>query len=140
MYEWKNKNAIHDAEVHFFRHADPETIQNILRECNSDIAEYTRKRGEALVKIQFLAKAAANKQRDEKLLQLASCYREAIEKNIEKPIQFLRSLMGQKASAAFNNSLDKLSHEEIIELIRDQNLVNLIDQLEQDGTDNESQV
>ena len=46
--------------------------------------------------------------------------------------------MSQKVSAAFNNSLDKLSQEEIVELIKDQNLVNLLDQL--DGTHNETKI
>ena len=136
----KIKNAVQDAEVHFFRQADPETVQDVLKECTPDMTEYTRKRDEALVKIKFLAYAASNKHREGKLLQLASRYREAIEKNIDKPIQFLRSLMSQKASAAYNNSLDKLSQEEIVELIKDQNLVNLLDQLDQDGTDNKGKV
>jgi len=136
----KIKNAIQDAELQFFREADPETIRDILKESTPDLAEYTRKRDEALVKVKFLAKAASNKQRDQYLLDLASRYREAIEKNIDKPLQFLRTLMSQKVSAAYNNSLDKLTREEIIEIIKDQNLVNMLEQFDQDGTNNEGKV
>lgn len=136
----KIKNIIGDAEIHFFKDADPDSIQEILKESTTDMVEYCRKRDDALVKIKFLANAALKKERDAKLLQLASQYREAIEKNINKPLQFLRSLLSQKAPAAFNSSLEKLSQEEIIELIKDQNLVNLLDQFDQDGTHNESKI
>ena len=130
------KKAIQDAEVNFYKQADSEIIQEVLKEVTPDMEKYIDKRDKAMIKIQFLANALEKKQQDAKLLQLASQYREAIERNINKPIQFLRSLMSQKVSAAFNNNLEKLSQEEIIELIKDQNLVNLLDQLDQDGSDN----
>ena len=127
----KIKKSIQEAEVNFFREVDSQTIREILQETSPDINSYMNKRNRAIAKITFLAKAATNKQRDSELLKLARGFKEAIEKNIDKPIQFLRDIMGQKAAAAFNSSLDKLSQEEIIELIRDQNLVNLLDQLDQ---------
>jgi hypothetical protein len=129
----KIKKAVTDAEVLFFQETDAATVQEILKECTPDMASYTQKRDAALVKIKFLAQAAANQQRDQKLLQLASRFKDAIAKNTDKPIHFLQSLISQKVATAFNSNLDKLSQEEIIELIKDQNLVNLLEQFDQDG-------
>lgn len=131
----KIKRNIEDAELHFFREADPGTIRNSLQDCIPDLQEYARKKNKALTTIKFLVKANSNKQRDGKLLEIAAGFREAIDKNIDKPLQFLRSLMSSKISVTYNNNLEKLSQEEIIELIKDQNLVNLLEQLDKDGTD-----
>jgi hypothetical protein len=132
------KKNIEDAEMYFFMEADSEIIKQHLNDC--EIEGESLKRDLLLKRIKFLAKAAANKQRDNSLLVIASKCKEAIEKNIEKPIQFLRDLMASKLSTSYNSNLDKLSQEEIIDLIKDQNLANLLDQLDQDGTDNQTKI
>lgn len=133
----KIKKNIRDAEISFFMEADPQYIREILQETMPDMNKYTKKKDLTMAKIKFLAKATANKQRDNELLKIANGFKDAIEKNIDRPLQFLKTLMSQKLAATFNSSLDKLSQEEIIELIKDQNLVNLLDQLDQQhGTDN----
>ena len=133
------KKNIEDAEMHFFMQADSDIIKKYLGEY--EIEENNSAQKEVLLKrIKFLAKATLNKQKDNQLLAIAIKYKAAIEKNIDKPLQFLRNLMASKVSASYNNSLDKLTQEEIIELIKDQNLVNLLDQLDQDGINFESKI
>jgi hypothetical protein len=138
MTEQLRKN-LEDAEMYFFMEADSETIKQYLKDC--DIEEPNKFQKEVILKrLSFLAKAVTNKQRDNQLLLVALKCKDAIERNIDKPVQFLRELMSNKLSTAYNNSLDKLSQEEIIELIKDQNLVNLMNQLEEDGTNNEAEI
>jgi len=138
MTEQLRKN-IEDAEMHFFMQADPDIIKQYLDECDIEGKNLTKK--EVLLKrIKFLSKASVKKQHDSNLLAIAIKYKEAIEKNTSKPLQYLRNIMASKVSASYNNSLDKLSQEEIIELIKDQNLINLMDQLEQNGIDNEAKI
>jgi len=88
--------------------------------------EYEKKKK----KIIFLAKAMANKQHNEYLLSLAEKFCEAIEKNIEKPIAVLKQLIQANAAPAYYRNLSKLTKEDIIEIIKDKNLVNLLEQLD----------
>jgi len=79
-----------------------------------------------------LAKATANKKHNEFLLELVGKFQEALILNIEKPIAILKQLVQGNPSFALYRNLDKISKEDIIEIIKDKNFVELIEQLEED--------
>jgi hypothetical protein len=127
---------IKDAEMQFFLEADKDAIQQSLREHITDMDSYRKKRDKAIAKIRFLAKANANKVKDDNLLQVvADKFMDAINKGIDKPIQILKHALEGKSQLALNNNLKQLSREHLIELIQDKNLVHLLEELEKDGTD-----
>lgn len=126
----KNKieNIIDDALLSFYLDADKETIEASLIDNKLNNEEYARKKK----RIIFLAKAAANKSQNDYLLQLANRFQEAVQANVERPIALLKQLIQDNPSFAFYRNLDKLSKEDIMEIIKDKNLVDLLEQLEQD--------
>jgi hypothetical protein len=122
------KNKIDDALFNFYLEADKDTIKATLQENIQNLGEYEKKKK----KILFLAKATANKRRNESLLQLVGKFQEALLLNIEKPITILKQLVQGNPSFALYRNLDKISKEDIIEIIKDKNFVELIEQLEED--------
>lgn len=122
------KNKIDDALFNFYLEADKDTIKDSLQENIQNLVEYEKKKK----KILFLAKATANRRHNESLLLLVSKFQEALLLNIEKPISILKQIIQGNPSFALYKNLDKISKDEIIEIIKDKNLVDLIEQLDED--------
>ena len=121
------KNKINEALYNFYLEADKETINDSLKDDIQNLDEYNKKKKQII----FLAKAKANKKHNEYLLELANKFQEAILLNIEKPVAILKQFIQGNSSLALYRNLDKLSKEDIIEIIKDKNLVQLLEQLEE---------
>ncbi|MDX3917218.1 hypothetical protein H8S90_01015 [Olivibacter sp. SDN3] len=120
------KNKIDEALVSFYKEADKELIDDLLNENIQDINEYNKKKKQII----FLAKAKAQKKRNDDLQALVVKFQKAIESNIEKPVAMLKQFIQGNPSFALYRNLDKLSKEDLIEIIKDQNLVQLLEELE----------
>lgn len=121
------KNKIEDALFNFYLDASKETITESLKSDISDEKEYAKKKAKLL----FLTKATANKIHNEHLLKLVDAFQKAIQLNIERPVAILKQLVQSHGSLALYRNLDKLSKEDIIEIIKDKNLIELLEQLDQ---------
>jgi arginine utilization protein RocB len=123
---------IEDALLDFYLEADKNAIEEILQEDVSDIEEYKKKRNKLLFMINAKAKKQANDALIEKVLNY---FEDAIHKNTAKPIAYLKQLMSENHSLALYHNFDKLSKDDIILIIRDKNLIDIIEQIEKDGTE-----
>lgn len=128
-------NTINDkidkAILDFYLTADDQTIDHILDEHIDNMDEFNKQKDKYLKKIRFLAKSIANQQKNEQLLNLAvEKIQNAIKNNIDKPIAYFNKLVASQKTVAYYRNLDQLSKEDIIEIIKDQNLVELIEKLE----------
>jgi len=119
-------DKITDALFNFYLEADSDTISNTINESVENIDDYNRKKKQTI----FLFKARLQKIHNERLFEIAKKFQEAILLNMEKPISFLKQLIQQNPSFALYRNLDKLSKEDIIEIIKDKNLIELIEQIE----------
>ena len=112
---------------------DSSTYDEILKEEGfnvNDIENYAIKN---FRKHSFLLKGYINKQKDIALLEKASILlQNAIENNIDKPISYLKNLIANNKFHVQYRNLDNLGIEEIKEIIKDQNLLELLEQLEND--------
>lgn len=124
----KIKNNIEDAMLSFYNEADKELIDEMLSEYIDDRDEYNKKKK----RIMFLAVASAKKQKNDKIQLLAAKFQQALESNIEKPVAMLKRLIQSNPSFALYRNLNKLSKDDLVEIIKDQNLVQLIEELEKD--------
>jgi hypothetical protein len=123
---------IDESLLEFYQEADKATIENSLKEDIKTFEEYSKKKKQLIAQFKFTAKAKLNKQRDDRLLALAGKFEEAIKKNIDKPIAILKKFIQNNSSLALYRNLNKLSKEDIIEIIKDKNLVELLEQLDND--------
>lgn len=79
----------------------------------------------------FLLKGMINKQKDSNLLERASLkLQKAIEENIDKPVSYLKSLIQNNQFQVQYRNLENLTIDEIKEIIKDQNLLELLEKLE----------
>lgn len=120
------KSKIDLALFNFYLEADEDTIKDLLKEDIQNLDDYTKKKRQII----FLSKAITNKKQNEYLLELASKFQDAILQNIEKPVAILRQLIQSNAAFALYSNLDKLSREDILEIIKDKNLVDLLEELD----------
>ncbi len=120
------KNKINDALFNFYLEADKDIIKDSLKREIQNLDEYNKKKKQII----FLANAKAKQKHNEYLLALANKFQEAVLQNIEKPVAILKQLIQGNASLALYRNLDKLSKEDIIEIIKDKNLVELLEQLD----------
>ena len=112
---------------------DSSTYDEILKEQGFNINELEDYALKNFRKHSFLLKGYINKQRDTALLEKASALiQNAIENNIDKPISYLKNLIANNKFQVQYRNLDNLGIEEIKEIIKDQNLLELLEQLEDD--------
>ena len=128
----KNKNKIHDALINYYIEASDDIIQEELKDSISNKQEYAQKKGKLLKKIAFLSKAQEHHQKNELLLKVAKRLEEELMKNTERPIAMLKELLGSNQALALNKNLENLTREEIIEIIKDKNLVDLLNRLNEE--------
>ena|SRR5579872_2667401 len=120
------EGKIDDALFEFYLGADKSIINGLINEEIEDADQYSKKKKQII----FLAKAKAKKKHDEHLLTLVAKFQDAILRNVEKPIAVLKQLIQTDASLALYRNLDKLSNEDIVEIIKDKNLVELLEELD----------
>lgn len=126
----KLKNKIDAGITRFYLEADIEFIKESLEQEGMNLAEEDKKIDKYLKRLKFECKANISQERQRRLLDLAvEKFKDAIEKNIDKPIATLKSLIASNELKFQNRNLEKLSEEEIREIIEGKNLVDLLDTL-----------
>lgn len=112
---------------------DSGTYDDILKEQGYNINEIENYAQKNFKKHSFLLKGMMNKKTDSILLEKASALlQNAIEKNIDKPISYLKGLIANNQFQVQYRNLENLGIDEIKEIIKDQNLLELLEQLEDD--------
>ena len=124
-----NTKSIDDALINFLEATDDKTIKSLLSESIENIDEYEQKKLKLQKEITFMIKAQEKYQKHELLLMVAKQFEEALLKNTEKPIAMLKQLIGSNQAFALNKGLETLTREEIVEIIKDKNLIELLDKL-----------
>ena len=82
----------------------------------------------------FLLKGIINEQKDTNLLERASLLlQKAIEENIDKPVNYLKNLIQNNQFQVQYRNLENLNIYEIKEIIKDQNLLELLENLENES-------
>lgn len=126
-------NKIDNAIISQIIEGDYSAYDSILLEQGYDLNLIETHSQKNFKKQAFLLKGMMNKQKDIMLLEKASnLLREAIEKNIDKPISYLKGLIENNQFQVQYRNLENLDIEEIQEIIKDQNLLELLEKLEND--------
>lgn len=78
-----------------------------------------------------MIKAKAKKQANDALIEkVLNYFEDAIQKNTAKPIAYLKQLMSENQYFALYHNFEKLSKEDILAIIKDKNLIDIIEQIE----------
>ena len=124
---------IDDAIISQIIEGDSNVYDEILKEQGFNIIDIENSANKNFRRHSFLLKGIINKQKDSVLLEKASTLlHDAVVNNIDKPISYLRNLIANNQFQVQYRNLDNLGIEEIKEIIKDQNLLELLEQLEHD--------
>jgi hypothetical protein len=122
-----------DYMISTLKSGDSSAIDSFLESYGYDIEIIDNIADKSFKQIAFSIKGQLNSQKDEILLdKVAKCFQEAINKNIEKPISYLRNLVDSNQLAFGHRNLEKLTSDDIKELIKDNNLLDILEKLEND--------
>lgn len=106
-------------------------IRQNLSDYNVNLDDNRVRQNKMIKQLKFKLRSTINKEKNENLLLKATeSFQEAINKGLEKPIAYLNNLIKENQLVVQYNKLDKLSPDEIKEIIKDQNLIEIIELLE----------
>lgn len=127
----KLKKSIDKGITEFYLNLDVDIIRESLKDDGVDVSKEDEKISKFSKRIRFMNKAIIVKEKTDSLLDtIVSKFQDAIEKNIDKPIASLKKLIEEKELSVQFRNLDKLTEEEIKEIIKGKNLVDLMDELD----------
>jgi len=127
----KLKHNIDKGITEFYLNLDVNIIKESLKNDGVDVLNEDEKISKFSKRIKFMNKAIILKEKTDSLLEKqVSKFQEAIDKNIDKPIASLKRLIEDKELSVQFRNLDKLTEEEIKEIIKGKNLVDLMDELD----------
>ncbi|NVK84838.1 MAG: hypothetical protein HWE21_10990 [Cytophagia bacterium] len=106
-------------------------LDSTLKDAGYDLNEIASISSKAYKRQAFLMRGKLNYEKDQNLLKQASAkLRQALDQNLDKPISYLRNLLSENELAVQYRNLDKLGVEEIKDIIKDQNLIEIMEMLD----------
>lgn len=125
------KNKIDKGIKEFYLHSDINLIRKSLSEEGVDVDKESIKISKLIKRLKFTKSATISKKNNQALLErIIGKFQDALNKNIDKPIATLMKLVESKEMAVQFRNLDKLTPDEIKEIIKGKNLVDLMDELD----------
>lgn len=108
-----------------------EFLDTFLEDEGFDLNEIKSRSNKCYKKQSFLIRGQLSYERDKNLLERVSKdLQEAIDNNLDKPIAYLKNLIQSNQLGVQYRNLDKLSIDEIRAMIKNQNLIELLEILE----------
>jgi len=106
-------------------------IRENLAEYGVNLNENSKRQDKLIKQLKFKLRASINEEKDNILLaKVAESFQEAIIKGLERPVAYLNELVKDNRVYVQYSNLKKLDANEIKEIIKDQNLIEIIELLE----------
>ena len=110
-------NKMDDYMISALKSGDSSAIDSFLESYGYDIEVVNNIADKSFKQITFSLRGQLNSQKDEILLEkVAKYFQDAINKNIEKPISYLRNLVDSNQLAFGHRNLEKLTSDDIKEM------------------------
>lgn len=127
----KLKERINKGITESYLNSDINDIRESLSEYGVDLEKNSKRQNKLIKQLKFKLRSSFNEEKYDALLNRATKYfQDAIGRGLEKPVAYLNSLIRENRVRVQYNNLEKLSADEIREIIKDQNLIEIIELLE----------
>ncbi|MBR9845941.1 MAG: hypothetical protein GYB35_07455 [Algicola sp.] len=127
----KLKKIIDKGITENYLFGDINDVRKSLSDYGVNLDDNRERQNKLIKQLKFKLRSSVNKEKNENLLLKATeSFQDAINKGLEKPIAYLNNLIKENQLVVQYNKLDKLSSDEIKEIIKDQNLIEIIELLE----------
>lgn len=125
------KEKIERGIISYYLDSDIEEIRKSLIDLDVSLELSDAKKRKYINRLKFSYTAEINQQKDFDLLKKVSlCFKKEIEKNTEKPIVYLKKMIQNNQFQVQYRNLDRLSIQDIQDIIKDQNLLEILERLE----------
>lgn len=126
-------NKIDESIKNSILEGDEATIDSYITSKGYNVDEINELAEKQSKKLTFLMKGVINETKNDNLLERASAFFEdAITKNLDKPISYLKSLVLSNNLQVQHRNLENLTLDEIKNIIKDQNLLELLEDLDEE--------
>jgi len=130
----KLKKTIKDSITNFEQSYPIETVRESLAEAGVDFKIRNASQDRFIKQLKFNLKVKINREKQEELLRIAAeRFQDALQKGLDKPVAFLNNLIKQNKINFQFNKLKELNEDEIKEIIKDQNLIEIIEMIESES-------
>lgn len=127
----KLKELINKGITENHLYGDINDIRKSLSDYGVNLDENFERQNKLIKQLKFKLRSSINEEKyDALLIRATESFQDAIIKGLEKPVAYLNTLIRENRIAVQYNNLEKLSSEEIKEIIKDQNLIEIIELLE----------
>jgi hypothetical protein len=127
----KLKERINKGITENYLNSDINDIRESLSEYGVDLEKNSKRQNKLIKQLKFKLRSSLNEEKYDALLNRATkSFQDAIGRGLEKPVAYLNSLIRENRVRVQYNNLEKLSADEIREIIKDQNLIEIIELLE----------
>jgi len=124
------RKKVIDTFLNEIKNGNTELADDLLTELGYDTEEINVMAEQIHKRQSFKIKAQIQKQKNDILLNKATkLFQQSIQKNEERPLAYLKEMIQQNRLQINYHKLDQLSPHEIKQIIKDVNLVDLLDQL-----------
>lgn len=130
----KLKKTIKDSIKNFEQSYPIETVRESLAEAGVDLDARNASQDKFIKQLKFKLRVKANREKQAELLRTAiQHFQDALQKGLDKPIAYLNNLIKQNKVEFQYSRLKELNEEEIKEIIKDQNLIEIIEMIESES-------
>lgn len=127
-------NKMDDFVLSSLKEGDSSAIDSFLESSGYNFDDIDLVAEKCYKKLSFSINGQLELEKDETLLdKVANYFQDALNKNIDKPISFLRNLVEKNQLELSYRNLDKLTTDEIKEIIKDHNLLEILEELENEN-------
>jgi|TARA_R110002033_G_scaffold158028_2_gene194171 hypothetical protein len=130
----KLKKTIKESLNNFNEAIPNDLVRKQLEADGVDWNEHDLLQDKFIKQLTFKLNAKANKEKQERMLERASnFFKDALNKGLDKPIAYMNNLINTNQLQTQFSRLEKMSEEQIKDVIKDQNLIEILEMLEEES-------
>lgn len=127
----KLKKTIKESLNSFEKAIPDDLVRKQLEAEGVDLDKQSLLQDKFIKQLTFKLKSKSNKEKQEQMLERASqFFKDALTKGLDRPIAYMNDLIRTNQLQTQFSRLDKMSEEQIKSIIKDQNLIEILEMIE----------
>lgn len=130
----KLKKAVKESLENFDKAIPDDLVRKQLEMEGVDLDEQSLSQDKFIKQLTFRLKSKSTVLKNDSMLDIASNYfKDALTKGLDKPIAYMNNLIQTNQLQTQFSRLEKMSEEQIKDIIKDQNLIEILEMLEEES-------
>ncbi|MFL1895283.1 hypothetical protein ACJRPK_06245 [Aquimarina sp. 2-A2] len=130
----KLRKTVKESISNFEKSFPIDSIREDLRIAGVNLDDRKTRQDKFIKQLKFKLSVKSNREKQQELLLTASQkFLEALDNGLDKPVAYLNNLIQNNKIQFQYSNLKKISEEEIKEIIKDQNLIEIIEMIENES-------